>query len=147
MKIAVSRACLFSALASLIAMRAALCSLTGSPMPKLDFSTDCALYDLVNPKAGLISPNAVSSRHYATPADEPACVLNASYKVEAQYPSCDIEQPESECLPTGITLELSELLQILPASPRLAVVACRRILEKACKVILKENTGKKSLYD
>ncbi len=105
------------------------------------------LYDLVNPNASLVDPGAASSRYYAIPSDESACVLNASYKVEAQYPSCDIEQPEAEFLPPGIALDLSELLQIQHSSPRWTVAACRRILEKACKEALKENTEKKPLYD
>ncbi|CCD28690.1 conserved hypothetical protein [Candidatus Glomeribacter gigasporarum BEG34] len=83
------------------------------------------------------NPLTTERMYWAVPANECGEVLNKIYTVKQQFPDSAIQRPDAEHLPADIDQELDELVQVLHVSPRLTTIACRRILEKACKTKLK----------
>ena len=67
--------------------------------------------------------------------------LNAQFEIFARFPDATVQAPTG--IPKELEAEFAEIREVA-ASPRYTVVACRRLLERACKLMLGDQAPSKA---
>lgn len=67
--------------------------------------------------------------------------LNAQFEILARFPDATVQAPTG--IPKELEAEFAEIREVA-ASPRYTVVACRRLLERACKLMLGDQAPSKA---